>query len=278
MAAPALNLRDLRALLDARFPDATPVPRRTADAVATGIEALDAILPNGGFPKGRLSVWAPRGGATAVLRAAASAAAEAGERVAWIDGSGTIAGAWWQAGPVLLKPTDRVRALRAAEHLLRSGGFALVVLTGAEPVGTEHVRLSRAAHEGGAAFVTIAANAAMAALKVASQIEPDAYRWARDPHGDPASVTSVTMSVRVMSLGWSRRARLAIPVVEHGVPSALSAALPDRRGVPETKWRDMDIAPSHQPTRVPSVVTTRPHPRLAAVANVMQKAVQRAAR
>jgi len=237
MSAPALNLRDLRALLDARFPDATPVPRRTTDGIATGIEALDAILPNGGFPKGRLSAWAPYGGATSVLRATSAAAALAGERVAWVDGAGTVPGAWWQHGPVLLKPTDRVRALRAAEQLLRSGGFALVVLTGAEPVGTEHVRLSRAAHDGGSAFVVVSSAATMAALKITSHIEPAAYRWERDPHGDPASVVSATLAVRVTSLGWNRRARLVVPVVAHRVPSALPVSLPDRRGIPVTPWR-----------------------------------------
>ena len=60
----------IRALIEHRFPDATPVTHRTAEPVATGIEALDAILPGHGLPRGRLTVWVPQGGATAVLRAA----------------------------------------------------------------------------------------------------------------------------------------------------------------------------------------------------------------
>ena len=59
-AATASALRDLRELLDLRFPDAMPVPRRQGEIVATGVEELDALLPNGGFPRGRLSVWADR--------------------------------------------------------------------------------------------------------------------------------------------------------------------------------------------------------------------------
>src|SRR5450759_5253209 len=59
----------IRALIEHRFPDATPVTHRTAEPVATGIDALDAILPGRGLPRGRLTVWMPQGGATAVLRA-----------------------------------------------------------------------------------------------------------------------------------------------------------------------------------------------------------------
>jgi hypothetical protein len=36
----------IRALIEHRFPDATPVIHRTAEPVATGIEALDAVLPD----------------------------------------------------------------------------------------------------------------------------------------------------------------------------------------------------------------------------------------
>jgi hypothetical protein len=234
MPASARQLRELRETLDARFPNATPVPRITTDGVATGVAALDAVLPNGGFPKGRLSVWAPLGGATAMLRSAVTATARTGERVVWVDGGGTVPGTWWRSGPVLLKPVDRVRALRATEQVLRSGGFALVVLTGVEPAGTDSVRLSRAAHEGGTALVACMTNAAMAALRIVSRIEPGAYRWTRDPHGDPASVMGAMVTVRVTALGWNRRVRIEVPVLEYELPSALPPMLPDRRGVSAT--------------------------------------------
>ena len=70
MPATAADLSSLRSILEQRFPDATPVTHRTTDQVASGISQLDRALPSGGFPRGRLSVWAPLGGATAILRAA----------------------------------------------------------------------------------------------------------------------------------------------------------------------------------------------------------------
>lgn len=229
-AATAVALHELRELLGRRFPDALPLPRGRIESVPTGVAALDAILPGGGFPRGRLSAWAPRGGATAVLRAAALATVAAGERAVWIDGDGTVAGAFWEPGPILLRSPTRVHALRAAEVLLRSGAFALVVLAGADPEGVTQVRLSRAAHDGGGACVAFTTSGAHAAVRAASRILPGAYVWRRDPHGDPAAVDATTLDVQVQSLGWSRRARVVVPVVRHGVRSALAPGLPDRRG------------------------------------------------
>ena len=89
------SIAALRALIEQRFPDAIPLTQRTTEEVATGISELDGILPNGGLPRGRLSVWAPQGGATAILRAACDSAVANGERAAWIDGDNTVAGAFW---------------------------------------------------------------------------------------------------------------------------------------------------------------------------------------
>src|SRR6202022_3020362 len=47
----------IRALIEHRFPDATPVTHRTAEPVARGIEALDAILPGQGLPHGLDASW-----------------------------------------------------------------------------------------------------------------------------------------------------------------------------------------------------------------------------
>jgi hypothetical protein len=62
----------LRALIQQRFPDAAPLTdgAQTSDGVATGITALDRLLPNQGLPRGRLSVWTPLGAANAILRSA----------------------------------------------------------------------------------------------------------------------------------------------------------------------------------------------------------------
>ncbi len=228
-ASPALP--DLRSLLEQRFPDATPVTHRTAEPVATGIGELDGILPNGGLPRGRLSVWMPGGGATAILRAACNTVASGGERAAWIDGLGTIAGQFWEEGPILVRPANRRNSLRAAEELLRCGGFSMIVLTGSEPAGTEMVRLSRAAREGGAAFVALTSHTSMASVRMISHIMPHSYVWRRTPFGDPAEACSARIKVRAQSLGWNKSAELRVPVVEHDVRSALEPGLPDRRGM-----------------------------------------------
>src|SRR3954465_14558214 len=164
MPATAAKLSSLRSILEQRFPDATPVTHRTAEQVASGIGPLDRALPSGGFPRGRLSVWAPFGGATAILRAACYATTAAGERAAWIDGEHMLTSNSWGDGPALPRPPTRRNALRAAEEILRSGGFALVVLGGAEPSGTEAIRLTRAARESGAGARSLTPASAGSAL------------------------------------------------------------------------------------------------------------------
>ena len=224
-------LPDLRSLLEQRFPDATPVTHRTAEPVATGIQPLDAILPTGGLPRGRLTVWMPQGGATAILRAACLTAASTGERSAWIDGLGTIAGQFWDEGPVLVRPANRRNSLRAAEELLRCGGFALIVLTGSEPAGTEMVRLSRAAREGGSAFVALTSHTSMASVRLVSRIMPHSYVWTRTPFGDPAEACSASVKVRAQSLGWNRHTEFRVPILGNELRASLEAGLPDRRGL-----------------------------------------------
>jgi hypothetical protein len=220
----------LRQLLEQRFPDATPLTHRTAEPVATGIQPLDLILPNGGLPRGRLSVWLPQGGATAILRSACLTVASTGERSAWIDGLGTISGEFWEEGPILVRPANRKNSLRAAEELLRCGGFSLIVLAGSEPQGTEMVRLSRAAREGGAAFVALTSHTSMASIRLNSRIMPHSYVWKRSAFGDPAEACSASVKVRAQSLGWNKSTELRVPIVPHDVRNSLEPGLPDRRG------------------------------------------------
>ena len=112
------SIAALRALIEQRFPDATPLTggAQTTEQVATGIAALDKVLPNGGLPRGRLSVWAPQGGATAILRATCYSIVLGGERSAWIDGDNTVAGAFWSnaSGLYLVRPKSRIHVMRAA--------------------------------------------------------------------------------------------------------------------------------------------------------------------
>jgi hypothetical protein len=224
------SIAALRELIEQRFPDATPTTQRLSEHLATGMEALDRALPHGGLPRGQLSVWAPQGGSTAILRAACHATVARGERAAWIDGDSTIAGAFWTEGPLLVRPTSRLHALRAAEELLRSGGFALLVLAGTEPQGTEHVRLTRAAREGGTALVSITTSASVASLRLTSRLLD--YRWRRTPFGEPALAQHVTARVQARAVGWSAHADLSFPVTHHELRLSLDTALVDRRGSP----------------------------------------------
>ncbi|HEX6938785.1 MAG TPA: hypothetical protein VF158_05190 [Longimicrobiales bacterium] len=234
----ATRVSDLREVLARRFPDAVPVTYGTAGAVATGVTALDRVLPGGGLPRGRLSVWVPGGGGTAVLQGACAAVVERRERAAWVDGAGVLTcvpggmggGAGADMAPLVLRPADGRAALACAEELLRSGGFALVVLSGVEVVGVEAVRLSRAVREGGGAFVALTGGASVAALRLASRIAPEGYRWRRGAFGEPAEVESVRVEVRVWGMGLSARAEFLLPVVQHELRLSLESALADRRG------------------------------------------------
>jgi len=238
----------LRALIQQRFPDATPLTStsgtaggaQTTEHVATGIAALDCILPNGGLPRGRLSVWQPRGGATAILRAACHAAAAQGERAAWIDGDSTVAGAFWTRdntfrvaesdGLFLVRPSSRLHALRAAEELLRSGGFSLLVLAGCDPHGTETVRLTRTAREGGSALVTIGDATSMASLRLTSRLVR--YRWRHTPFGEPGEEIDATVRVHARTVGHNAHAEFPLPVMNHELRLSLESELADRRGLP----------------------------------------------
>jgi hypothetical protein len=227
-------LLELRRTLQQRFPDSLPIAWRAAQTVATGVARLDGLLPAGGLPRGRLTAWAPGGGATAVLRAASVAALARGERAVWVDAAGRVAGDGWPGGPLLVRPSDGWQALAGAEELLRTGGFALVVLDGpGHGLTREAVRLSRAARAGGAAFVAVAEELPVAALRLRSRIAADGYDWVRDPFGDPADVAAVTIRVEAQALGWSGATEFRLPVVAHAQRLAVEA-LGDRRGARRT--------------------------------------------
>jgi hypothetical protein len=231
MPATAAALANLRSVLEQRFPDATPLAHRTTEQVASGIAQLDRCLPAGGFPRGRLSVWSPFGGATAILRASCYTVTTQGERAAWIDGEHMLTSTSWIDGPVLLKPVTRRAALRAAEEILRSGGFALVVLSGTDPQGQEAVRLTRAAREGGSALVSVTTAAALSSLRVSSSLDPRGYQWHRTPFGEPAVAHDVLVRVRARAMGWNAHSQFLVPILHQELRLALEPGLADRRGV-----------------------------------------------
>ena len=174
-------LRQQLAAVVAGTPSTTP-------GLPTGVTALDAILPGGGIPPGRITeLLAPAGlGKTTIARSLVAATIRGGGGVAWIDATRTLDPRdWAAAGPVLganagpttgadpfaaagifatvdmealwvVRPTDPARAPWCADLLLRSGAFALVVLDGApvlpRPVA---VRLAQLARESDAALLLL---------------------------------------------------------------------------------------------------------------------------
>lgn len=89
---------------------------------STGIEALDAALPGGGFPAGALVEVFERpegGGASTFACIAARAAARDGGRIAWIDAAGDF---YPPAALALGLDADRLLVVRPATN--RSGGQA----------------------------------------------------------------------------------------------------------------------------------------------------------
>jgi hypothetical protein len=233
-ALPA-EVLELRKQLERRFPDAQPVQAGTRGAVSTGIGALDAALPAGGLPRGRVTLWHPGGGATAVLRSACGSVSVRGERAAWVDGAGVVAGAYWaeSSGSVLLFRPSGAEAAGCAEELLRSGGFALVVLTGGgRGLGDgEGVRLGRAAREGGGAFVALSGSAPVSHVRARSAFDVAGFQWRRGPFGEPVMLEAVAVRAKVESMGLIRRVRFRLPVEHHDVRLSLEPLLVDRRGV-----------------------------------------------
>jgi len=236
----AADVLALREALRERFPNAQPVVHRTSGAVATGLGALDAMLPGNGLPRGRVTLWRSGAGATAVLRAACSEVSARGERAAWIDAQRMITADSWRGDAMLLRPNNETEALVCVEELLRCGGFALVVLAGAGRLfEREAVRLSRAVHTGGSAFVALAPAAPVAHLRLTSQIAPDAYQWKPDPFGEPVSVESVRVDVHAQSMGWNGRCSLVLPVIGFEPRTALDPLLRDRRTSRASVARDL---------------------------------------
>ena len=233
---PAAEVLALRQALQERFPNAQPVVYRTAGAVPTGLAGLDAMLPGNGLPRGRLVLWSPGGGATAILRAAALGVVERGERSAWVDAQQMVHGDGWSRGPLLVRPTSEVDALMCAEELLRCGGFALVVLTGVtRSLEREAVRISRAVKDGGGALIALSEHLPVAHMRIRSSIDPASYKWKLNPFGEPAHIESVRIHVEANAMGWSGRADLTLPVSFHAQRSAADPILRDRRNSRRTR-------------------------------------------
>jgi len=182
-------------------------PGRREGFLATGLPAVDALLPEGGFPRGALSELrgGPASGKTGVALALVAALGRE-ELVAWVDGAGELyppaaAALGADLGRLLLvRPASPPRgagggrrtrqgaggrdggapaslgALWAAEALLGSGAFALVVADAPIPAGLRgaegHLRrLQAAAERGGAIGLWLAAPGAAGRVPAGVRLE-----------------------------------------------------------------------------------------------------------
>jgi hypothetical protein len=140
-----------------------PPPAPPAPAIPTGIAALDAALPGGGLPRGRLTELAgPAGsGKTTIARAIVETTVADRGWVAYIDAQRTLDPRDWAhlgdaEGVWMIRPHDATRAAWCADVLLRSGAFALVVLDGAPALTRSNaVRLTRLARDADCALLVL---------------------------------------------------------------------------------------------------------------------------
>ncbi len=150
-------LRQQLAAVVAGTPSSTP-------GLPTGVAALDAMLPGGGVPRGRLTeLLAPAGlGKTTIARALVAATIRGGGGVAWIDATRTLDPRDWAAESAaydalwVVRPGESSRGPWCADLLLRSAAFALVVLDGAPVLPRAvAVRLTQLARESDAALLLL---------------------------------------------------------------------------------------------------------------------------
>ncbi len=146
---------------------------RARARLASGVETLDRLL-GGGWPQGKVGelVGPVCSGRSAAAAAAVAAATARGEVTAWLDTAdafdpASAAAAGVDLGRVLwVRPRDAGEAVRAAELVLETGGFTVVVLdlgAGAALAGRRagrkegalRLRLARAVERAGAVALVL---------------------------------------------------------------------------------------------------------------------------
>lgn len=122
--------------LRARIQALQAAPRAHLAVLRTGVEAVDALLPTGGFPLGEVvELWgSPASGRTRLALRAVAEAHRALRLAAFVDGPGelyppALAALGVEAGRLFwVRPGASFQGSWAALQLLRSGAFACVVL------------------------------------------------------------------------------------------------------------------------------------------------------
>ncbi len=246
MSLAVQQLRQQLAAVVAGTPSTTP-------GLPTGIAALDAILPGGGIPAGRLTeLLAPAGsGKTTLARSLVTATITSGRCVAWIDATRTLDPRDWVSASMdgdalwVVRPADPARASWCADLLLRTGAFALVVLDGAPILPrTVAVRLSQLARESDAALLLLGDGTR--ASEIGGALRLVLKRSGRSP-GVPGSRGTVSTThadarrvvVTLEKGGPYHHVQLEVPG-GNGIARRLCAhpEIPDRRGVARSRRHD----------------------------------------
>ena len=229
--------------------------RPAMPGLATGVPALDAALPGGGLPRGRLTeiTGTPGSGLTTFARQLVASTLQAGWWVAYIDAARTLAPRDWAAlgahdGLWVVRPNEPARGAWCADVLLRSGAFGLVVLDGAQALPRAvAVRLVRLARTSDAAFVLLSADGQRAGVAGALQL-----RVQRTPN-TKRRATTLDLAARLgdakspaLPSPTARRERRIQITIEKGAPAQKvemtyeverprgvreDSPIPDRRGV-----------------------------------------------
>ena len=177
----------------------------TEHSLALEWPELDALLPDGGLPRGVVELAAPlgRGGATSVALAAVRAGQARGKKAwcAWVDPEGTLHAPGVVAAGVELERMFVVRAprtglARAALKVVASGAFEVVVIDLHSPPRAEMLvrKLALAAEPSGATV-----------LLLTDSTRPRAVPWPVSLRLELSRPDLRTLSVRVAK---DRRARV----------------------------------------------------------------------
>ena len=207
------------------------------------MRGLDAALPGGGLPRGRITeLLAPAGlGKTTLARAIATTTLQAGHAVAWVDATRTLDPRdWVQVDATgrdalwVVRPADSAKAAWCADLILRTGAFALVVLDGAPVLPrTIAVRLSHLARDADASLLLLGdgnkASEIGGALRLVLKRRP-----ARDTRGGPQIAALIEKGGPHQHLPW----HLELGNAHTGDNNTSTASrlcahpeVPDRRGV-----------------------------------------------
>jgi recombination protein RecA len=210
----------------------------------TGIGPLDAALPGGGLPIGRLTeLVGPAGsGKTTLVRRMVERAVASNWWVAYIDATRTLAPRDWAhidargaANSLwVVRPDNPARGAWCADILLRSGAFRLVVLDGA-PILERGiaVRLTRLAREADAAFLVLSDDPK--ASELAGSLRLRVVKTARRRK----SALSTAQHISVVIEKGGPYQQVNIGEVDGGIEVARRVRshpeVPDRRGVARTQ-------------------------------------------